>query len=92
MVEFWIGVRYNPNTKKFETLETKTKLNGIEGPTACAYPGFVEREYRPKKRERCLQMQGTAWIGVPCLGVSPSRALCQHGIYLNGFSTKFLSI
>ena len=78
MVEFWIGVRYNPSIKKFETLETKVKLNGIEGPTACAYPGFVEREYRPKKRERCLQMRGTAWIGVPCLGVSPSRAICQH--------------
>jgi len=83
MTEFWICVQYNPATKKFVTLETKAELSGPEGPTACAYPGFVEREYRPKMTERCLQMRGTAWIGTPCLGVAPSRAICEHSKHLN---------
>jgi hypothetical protein len=79
MTEFWIGVRYSPRKGKFITLETKAELEGPVGPTACAYPGFVERDYRPSKKERCLQMLGTAWKAVPCTGLAPARAVCQHG-------------
>jgi hypothetical protein len=77
--DFWIGVEYNLDVKKWQTIETKHELPGLDRPAACVYPGFVGTDYKPKDTERCLLMTGTAWQSTPCKRDEAIPAICEYG-------------
>jgi hypothetical protein len=65
--DFWVGVEYDLDSKKWRTIETKHTLTGLEKPDACLYPGFVGTDYKKvETTERCLVMTGSAWQSSPC--------------------------
>jgi hypothetical protein len=77
--DFWVGVEYDLDTKKWQTIETKVELQGLERPDACLYPGFVSTDYKPKEVEQCLLMTGTAWQSTPCKREDGISAICEYG-------------
>ena len=77
--DFWLGVEYDIESKKWRTIETKVILAGLDRPDTCMYPGFVGTDYKPKDSERCLVMTGTAWQSTPCERKAAVPAICEYG-------------
>jgi hypothetical protein len=72
------------DTKKWQTIETKVELQGLQRPDACLYPGFVSTDYKPKEVEQCLLMTGTAWQSTPCKREDGISAICEYGKSFHG--------